>query len=151
MLDPDASDITFSADGSRLLSQSSLMASESISSDNGQEENDLSLSDLSLRERDDIMSKPFSLLARAEPVTPTQQTSTLGEAEDEEEGQDETNVEHTEKQTGKAREDKLHSDMFILKKLNASFSAFNEAMEATGSINDVRSLSECILVLIVVI
>jgi hypothetical protein len=142
MWDHDTSDMTFSADGSRLLSEASLMASESTSSHTGYEQNDLTLSDLSLRDRDDIMSKPFSLLARPEPVTPPQQTSTLGDTEDEGEGHDETSVEHTEKQTGKAREEKLHSDMFILKKLNASFSAFNEAMEATGSINDVRSLSE---------
>lgn len=143
MWDPDVSDMTFSADGSRLLSESSLMASESTSSSHTRhEQGELSLSDLSLRDRDDIMSKPFSLLAQSEPVTPPQQTSTLGEVEDEGEGYEETSLEHTEKQTGKAREEKLQNDVFILKKLNASFSAFNEAMEATGSINDVRSFSK---------
>ncbi|KAF5355115.1 hypothetical protein D9756_005318 [Leucocoprinus leucothites] len=137
MYNPDESDLTFSADGSRLLSESSLMASESNSSHAGSAHEDLSLSDLSVRDRDGIMSKPFSLLSRPEPSTPPSQTGELGEDltvrdhEDEEEDQ-----ETRSRQSAKAREEKLLSDIFILKKLNASFSAFNEALDATGNIND---------------
>lgn len=144
MFNPDESDLTFRADGSRLLSESSLMASESTSSHTGLAHEDLSLSDLSIHDRDGIMSKPFSLLSGPEPTTPPHQTSGLGDgdhppvagAEDEEAG--EVDEEAAKRLNAKAREEKLQSDIFILKKLNASFAAFNEALDATGSVNDVR-------------
>jgi len=85
MYGSDESDFTFAADGSRLFSESSLMASESASSHIESTHQDLSLPDLS----------------------------------------------------AKAHEEKLQNDIFILKKLNAVFSAFNEALDATGGINGV--------------
>jgi hypothetical protein len=139
MYNPDESDLTFSADESRLLSESSLMASESNSSHAGSAHEDLSLADLSLRDQDGIMSKPFSLLSRTEPTTPPSQTGELGEGDLTVRGDgDEDANQEANKQNAKAREEKLQSDLFILKKLNASFSAFNEALDATGSVNDVR-------------
>ncbi|KAJ3567176.1 hypothetical protein NP233_g6541 [Leucocoprinus birnbaumii] len=137
MYNPDESDLTFTADGSRLLSESSLMASESNSSHAGSAHGDLSLSDLSMRDRDDVMRKPFSLLSRPDPTTPPSQTGELGDdLTVRAHGDDEEDEEATSRQSGKAREEKLQSDIFILRKLNASFSAFNEALDATGSIND---------------
>ncbi|KXN92442.1 hypothetical protein AN958_08001 [Leucoagaricus sp. SymC.cos] len=136
MYNPDESDLTFTADGSRLLSESSLMASESNSSHAGSLHEDLSLLDLSLKDRDGVMSKPFSLLSRPDPSSTPLPTGELGEdltvraQGDEEEGEERT------RQNAKAREEKLQNDIFVLKKLNASFTAFNEALDATGSIND---------------
>ncbi|KAF9450448.1 hypothetical protein P691DRAFT_701318 [Macrolepiota fuliginosa MF-IS2] len=136
MFDPDESDLTFTADGSRLLSESSLMVSESHT---GLAHEDLSLSDLSIHDRHGILSKPFSLLSGQDPTTPPQQTSGLDDNDHVISGGDEGKEvdEVTAKnQNAKAREEKLQSDVFVLKKLNASFSAFNEALDATGSIND---------------
>jgi len=84
MYGSDESDFTLTADGSRLFSESSLMASESASHIESTHQ-DLSLPDLS----------------------------------------------------AKAHEEKLQNDIFILKKLNAVFSTFNEALDATGSMNSV--------------
>lgn len=74
--------------------------------------NDLSISELSLS------LKPFSLLA-----TPIDQ--------------EESAVQQPQRNPDKAREEKLQSDIFILKKLNASFELFNEALHDTGSANKV--------------
>jgi len=38
------------------------------------------------------------------------------------------------------RDEKLKSDIFILKKLNASFELFHEALQDTGSANEVSLL-----------
>lgn len=62
-------------------------------------------------------------------------------SEGEGEGNEEADTDNTKRQSAKAREEKLQSDVFILKKLNASFSAFNEALDATGSINEVWDFS----------
>jgi hypothetical protein len=142
MSNPDDSGLTFTIDGSRLLSEPSLMASESNSSRTEIMHADLSLSDLSLRDRDGIMSKPFSLLSGPEPTTPPQQMGELGEVE-EEGAVEEIDEEALKRQNAKAREEKLQSDVFMLKKLNASFAAFNEALDATGSVNDVGVFTFC--------
>jgi hypothetical protein len=145
MYNPDDSDLTFTADQSRLLSEPSLMASESTNSlhylQATSANEDLSLSDLSIQDRDDIMSRPFSLLSRPDPITSPLQTGEPGE--DKPGGIDGDEIQDREtarRQDAKAREEKLQSDLFILKKLNASFAAFNEALAATGSLNDVRLL-----------
>jgi hypothetical protein len=41
------------------------------------------------------------------------------------------NDEQTKRQAAKAREEKLQRDLFILKKLNTSFAAFNEVLKDT--------------------
>jgi hypothetical protein len=41
------------------------------------------------------------------------------------------NDEQTKRQAAKAREEKLQRDLFILKKLNSSFAAFNEVLKDT--------------------
>ena len=137
MYNSDESDLTFPVDGSRLLSEPSLMASESVSSHIGSTHQDISLSDLSLKDRDDVMSKPFSLLSRPEHVTPLSQSRELGDLTDMGHGDEAEDQEASSRQSAKAHEEKLQNDIFILKKLNTVFSAFNEALDATGSINDV--------------
>lgn len=141
MYSPDSSDITFPASGSRLLSESPILPS---SSDTGPGGDDLSISELSLSDRTVIFQKPFSLLASLQPElsTPTHGGEGGEEqyAEAEEEGPD-NDAEKAEqkRQAAKLREEKLQSDIFILKKLNASFAHFNEALQDTGSANQVRS------------
>jgi hypothetical protein len=85
------------------------------------DDHDLSISELSLA---DQTLKPFSLLAPPEPDV---------DAEEPEEP-----VAHqSQRQSAKAREEKLQSDIFILRKLNTSFELFNEALQDTGSANQV--------------
>jgi hypothetical protein len=68
--------------------------------------------DLSISELDQTL-KPFTLLAPPEPE------------------------ESPQRHSAKARGEKLQSDIFILRKLNASFELFNEALQDTGSANQV--------------
>ena len=88
---------------------------------------DLSISELSLS---DQTLKPFSLLAPPAPPEPDIDTEESEESE-------EPVVQQSQKQSAKAREEKLQSDIFILRKLNASFELFNEALQDTGSANQV--------------
>lgn len=46
-------------------------------------------------------------------------------------------VAQPQRHSAKAREDKLQSDIFILRKLNASLELFNDALQDTGSANQV--------------
>jgi hypothetical protein len=146
MYSPDSSDIQFPASGSRLLSESPLLPSSS-SSHTGPGGDDLSLSELSLSDRTAIFDKPFTLLAPSqdEPTTPTR--SNTHEHQDSDfdsegdEGDDADDLERDEQEkrhAAKVREEKLQSDIFILRKLNASFATFNEALQDTGSANQVR-------------
>ncbi|KDR75871.1 hypothetical protein GALMADRAFT_248606 [Galerina marginata CBS 339.88] len=105
---------------------------------------DLSLSDLSLSDQTAIMKKPFSLLARVEQdiSTPTRSKASSPSLHDQDRGDsddealDDVAVETRQIQAFKLREEKLQSDIFILKKLNASFELFNEALQETGSANE---------------
>ena len=81
--------------------------------------NDLSISELSLH--GDQTLKPFSLLASTEPEL----------------HKEEPVAQEPPRHSAKAREEKLQSDIFILKKLNASLELFNEALQDTGSTNQV--------------
>ncbi|KAJ8591169.1 hypothetical protein M405DRAFT_873324 [Rhizopogon salebrosus TDB-379] len=121
------------ASGSQLLSES-LPSPESfdLHSYTGPGGADLSLSELSISDKDTerfhFHDRPrFSLLAPAATTSPSfsPDQSRIAE-EDEEYG--EGNDEHSET---KLREDKLQSDVFILKKLNASFALFNDALRST--------------------
>lgn len=105
---------------------------------------DLSLSELSLSDKDTenfrFHDRPrFSLLA---PTAATSQTfspdqSRILEDDEYEEGNDEGSENHVDTTiigrvaTAKAREDKLQSDLRVLKKLNASFALFNDALRST--------------------
>ncbi|KAG5638309.1 hypothetical protein H0H81_000727 [Sphagnurus paluster] len=131
----DSSDISFSASGSRLLSESLVL--QSSSSHTGLGGDDLSISELSSAERTHLSQKPFDHLAARE-------SSTLEAVEDYEDDSDqEVHEEHDHGEQAeqqrrhrtKLREEKLQSDIFILRKLNASFATFNEALQDTGSAN----------------
>jgi hypothetical protein len=135
-------DITSS--GSRLLRLE--LPPESSSSRTGPGGEELSLSELSLSDYNAIMKQPFCLLAKNEPdlstpkrdnSIPTQIASPANSRG--EELSDSEDSRKVEQQASKNREDKLQSDIFILKKLNASFELFNQALHETGSANDVRS------------
>ncbi|KAG2055461.1 hypothetical protein BDR06DRAFT_1007032 [Suillus hirtellus] len=105
---------------------------------------DLSLSELSLSDKDTehfhLHDKPrFSLLA---PTATTPQTfspdqSRISEDDEYEEENDEGSENDADTTmigrvaAAKAREDKLHGDLFVLKKLNASFALFNDALRST--------------------
>ena len=82
---------------------------------------DFTLSELSLS---DQTLKPFSLLAPPAPPEPDIDT-------------EEPEEPIAQRQSAKAREEKLQSDIFILRKLNASLELFNEALQDTGSANQV--------------
>ncbi|KAJ3775046.1 hypothetical protein FB446DRAFT_726585 [Lentinula raphanica] len=145
-----SSDLSFDASGSRLLSESPNLPSTSSS------QADLSISELSLLDRpSSSSSKPFTLLAQ--PVTPVRPHPSVSEEGDDcnpnnEDGEGETtqrqinidddalsNAEEREqiKRTkAKLREDKLQSDIFVLRKLNAAFSSFNDALDGVGDANE---------------
>lgn len=105
---------------------------------------DLSLSELSLSDKETEIfrfhDKPrFSLLA---PTATTSQTSwpdqsRISEDDEYEEGNDESSENDVDTTmigrvaAAKVREDKLQSDLFVLKKLNASFALFNDALRST--------------------
>jgi hypothetical protein len=137
-----------SASGSRLLSlESPLLPSESSSSRTGPGGDDLSLSELSLSDYNTIMKQPFSLLAKPDSdlSTPRRDNNipsphlTLEKNQGDEELLDDEDSGKAQHQLSKNREDKLQSDIFILKKLNASFELFNDALRETGSAHDVRN------------
>jgi hypothetical protein len=89
-----------------------------------------------------------------DPVTPTRANSKIGpapevqdvreedeahggdaEVEDEDEDEDEEVVRQRAREK---RDEKLKSDIFILKKLNAAFEQFHDSLEETNSANEVR-------------
>lgn len=146
-----SSSIDINAGGSsRLLSlESPILSSMNPYYNTGSGGEDLSLSELSLSDQTAIMEKPFSLLARApsEPATPTHNPQTSSpDVHDEKYSENSDDVlekespEKIQQQKGKLREEKLQSDIFILKKLNASFGLFNEALQDTSSANQVSLL-----------
>lgn len=145
----DSADMSFPESGeSRLMSESLFSGSSSQTGPGG---DDLSLSELSLSDRTALFQKPFSLLAQPEPATPVQSGSHSRD-DAEEDGEDGGDIdsegegntilaeedERIKRNSAKTREEKLQSDIFILKKLNASFALFNEALEDTESANEVR-------------
>ncbi|KAH0589086.1 hypothetical protein J132_01774 [Termitomyces sp. J132] len=134
MYGSDSSSIFFPASESQLLSESPLPSSSS--SHTGLGGDDLSLSELSLTDRTPVAHKPFSLLARTNSIRPD--GSVDGDIPEDgvrEETNDDKQTEHDKRHAAKLREDKLQSDIFILKKLNSSFALFNEALQDTGSAN----------------
>lgn len=107
----------------------------------------LSLSELSLSEKPHGRDGPrFSLLAPP-PAPPrfSADQSAIIEGEEYEEGgdinvdghDDPNNTMMERAVTEKAREEKLQSDLFILKKLNTSFAVLNDALKATKGASEV--------------
>ncbi|KZV77099.1 hypothetical protein PENSPDRAFT_679753 [Peniophora sp. CONT] len=108
-----------STSGSRLLS-------ETLPS--GSAQDDLSLSELSLADRPSE-SRPFSLLPRHEdPATPKRNA-----VEDVEAAEAAPEEEHVEQDVAQTREERLSNDLYTLRKLNAAFGMYNEALAATES------------------
>ncbi|KAF9012352.1 hypothetical protein BDQ17DRAFT_1343737 [Cyathus striatus] len=131
-----SSDDSFLASGSRLLSESFPRESE-----NGPTGEDLSISELSLSDKHSVFSKPFSLLAKTLQVTPRNESDVVSHParESEDDGERNGSFDNNQASTrdsSKKREEKLRSDMFILKKLNTSFAMFHEALESTESANE---------------
>jgi hypothetical protein len=129
------SDIPLSATDSRLLSLSPVLASDSSLP----EINDLSLSELSLNHCAGP-SGVISLLAQDDSASSTSKHDgdCNGASGSPPHGLSADDTEKTKRNETKLREEKLQSDLFILKKLNASFAMFHEALDAAGSANQVR-------------
>lgn len=141
--DHESLDIAFPTSGSRLLSESPLLPSGSSSSRHNI--GDLSISELSLSDRTPTSQnlKPFRLLAHEDSVasaTSGSHTDDDKEPEDDDDVAGLKNSEDAEKNkrdAARLRDEKLQSDIFILKKLNASFASFNEALDSAQSENQV--------------
>jgi len=133
MFSGDTSDITFSS-GSRLLSESPLVPSfrSSSHSHTGPGGEDLSLSELSLADRPTPRPSTSAPFYHNQSVDnhPFNDDSVDGGGFGDEVEKPE-NDEQTKRQAAKAREEKLQRDLFILKKLNTSFAAFNEVLKDT--------------------
>ncbi|OCH92308.1 hypothetical protein OBBRIDRAFT_833534 [Obba rivulosa] len=145
MNSPDLSQLNAFHSGSRLLSESSLLPDSSAnSSQTGHGGEDLSLSELSLEDRPlpTFKRRPFSLLAQPAPLRAAQhaEDSVLAEEDEEADGEvglDETmtqeDFERAKKLAARTREEKLQHDLFILKKLNATFDVYKEALKEAKS------------------
>jgi hypothetical protein len=135
MYSPDSSDFTVSS-GSRLLSESPFLPSSS--SHTGPGGSDLSISELSLTDK----SKPFNLIAAVNPQrsqSPQHDDNNPFEAN---EDKGEITIQDSDKKlTARSREEKLQHDLFILRKMNASFAVYNDALQNVESANDVRPTS----------
>lgn len=140
----DDSDFSLpTASSSRLLSDSPLvLPSHPSFSNTGPGGDDLSLSELSIiaDRPSSLFSKPFTLLAGpSTPEKPTNDGDSHALPEQAAEVDDRTRRQMLEKQ----REEKLQSDLFILKKLNSAFALFHEALDESGSANEVRRALFC--------
>lgn len=137
----DSSDFSLpTPSGSRLLSDSSLVlpSHSSSFSNTGPGGDDLSLSELSIADRTSLFSKPFTLLAEPSPPEKPADTPGNGSSDVEPEQAADVNGRSRRQVDEKQREEKLRSDLFILKKLNSAFSLFHEALDESGSANEVR-------------
>ncbi|KAJ7901867.1 hypothetical protein B0H14DRAFT_2668942 [Mycena olivaceomarginata] len=97
---------SYASGGSRLLSETSFPSGSGLSSHTASGEDDLSISELSLSD------KPETALENPE------------------------DLERIKKHTGRLRDEKLQNDAFVLKKLNATLSSFNDALGDVGSQNE---------------
>ncbi len=128
--------------GSHLLSGSLLHSASSSRTGHGGE--DLSLSELSLSDRPtSTHRRPFSLLAQPQPISNDDPFAEDEEA-DGEEGADQTmipeDMEKVKRMAAKTREEKLQSDLFVLRKLNGAFEVYKEALRETKSSTEVSLL-----------
>lgn len=142
----DDSDFSLpTASGSRLLSDSPLILPSNPSfSNTGPCGGDLSLSELSIADRpSSLFSKPFTLLAGPSTFENDGDTSGYGKSHSLPEQAAEVDDRTKRKVLEKQREEKLQSDLFILKKLNSAFALFHVALDESGSANEVRYSSSC--------
>ncbi|GJE95490.1 DASH complex subunit Duo1-domain-containing protein [Phanerochaete sordida] len=138
-----SSEFVVDESGSRLLSESLVHPSTSSRGGGGSHDaGDLSLSELSLTDPSQPpphRRRPFSLLAQ--PRSPSPKSFHLhgsALAEEEEEYDEEVNdtmtpedAEKARRAAGRTREEKLQSDLFMLKKLNSAFEVYKEALRET--------------------
>lgn len=143
----DLSNLDMPASGSRLLSEPTpnISAASSTASLTGPGGADLSLSELSLSNQAQSKARrerPFSLLAR--PPSPEEESAVVDEEEEGAGGMDATMTqeeqERVRRAAAKAREERLRHDLFVLKKLNAAFDVYKEALRATKSSTEVSAL-----------
>jgi len=134
----DSFDTHLHPSGSRLLSESppSTPFAASSASHTGHGGSDLSLSELSLSGRTPVQ-RPFSLLAQPpDPGADAEQREGDGEGEELEGGGEDE--ERRTRLAAKVREEKLQNDLFVLRKLNATFASYNQALKETQSGTQVR-------------
>ncbi|KAJ3814565.1 hypothetical protein F5876DRAFT_86356 [Lentinula aff. lateritia] len=152
-----SSDFSLDTNGSRLLSESPMLpSSSSLSSSSCQA--DLSLSELSIsdhrpefpssssssrpfkvgdensNEHEDLDDEDFGEITQKQITVDDEQAATTDSEEREQ-------VKRTKAKL--LREDKLQNDIFVLRKLNAAFLSFNEALE--GRISEQLSQTEALL------
>ncbi|KAJ7218035.1 hypothetical protein GGX14DRAFT_439352 [Mycena pura] len=111
MTQSESGSILFSS-RSNILSEAGLPSTSILSSEMGPGE-DLSISELSLSVRPGGVSNDND--------SAIQYSDELG---------------RTKKVTGKLRDEKLHHDLFVLRKLNAAVTSFNDALRDVGSQNE---------------
>lgn len=141
----DSIDPIYAPSGSRLLSESPLSAAYQSSSHTGPGGDDLSLSELDFT-RPTQPERPFSLFARLQ--TPPPQPNSNGDdnggdaptLEEAELGSSEEDQEQRARSQARTREEKLQNDLFVLRKLNATFGVYNDALRETESATEVRPL-----------
>ncbi|EMD37353.1 hypothetical protein CERSUDRAFT_123346 [Gelatoporia subvermispora B] len=142
---PNISELNAFHSGSRLLSESSLLQNSSASSSRtGHGGDDLSLSELSLQDRPQptLKRRPFSLLAQPAPLRRVDHAEGDPLVEEDEPAEGDTGLDHTmtqedveeaKKMAARTREEKLQHDLFILKKLNAAFDVYKDALREAKS------------------
>ena len=140
-----SSDFVVDESGSRLLSESLVHPSTSARSiSTGHGGDDLSLSELSLDDPPQAQPyrrRPFSLLAQPRHISDDQDEDGGSAFVDDHEGYAEEpnatymaeDAEKVRRDAIKTREEKLQSDLFILKKLNAAFEVYKDALRETKS------------------
>ncbi|KAF9049767.1 hypothetical protein BJ165DRAFT_1453543 [Panaeolus papilionaceus] len=116
-----------SAHGSHLLSLASPSIPSEQSHSEGQRDDDLSFSELFISQP----GQPFSLLAKPKFSEPE-----INEEVEEETERPETPAQKVEERSVQTHQEKLQSDIFILKKLNTAFESFNEALMGTHTANE---------------
>jgi hypothetical protein len=127
------------------------------SSNTGPGGDDLSISELSLSDVPEPgPSQPFNLIAAVNPPKPQPRHEVEDNPfeDDRSDDEGETTVQQAEKQkilTAKLREEKLQHDLFILRKMNASFAVYNDALRNVESVNDVCIVSITIPKLILIL
>lgn len=122
-----------------------VFANQQTESDNydGAGDADLSLSELSLNEKPVAgPSQPFSLLARPSQVYGTNEPEDEDQLIPDAEEQPEVDPEVRQRSVARSREERLRQDLFVLQKLNASFSVYNEALHEVETSNDVSMQSK---------
>ena len=104
---------------------------------------DLSLSELSVTDRPEPGSsrQPFSLLAKGALVSESLSDKKAEGDNNEDQEPSEDNEENQRRSAVKAREERLTQDLFVLRKLNAAFSVYTDALCEARSARDVRNSS----------